>query len=80
MEALREITHIQGRKLTLTVPSALDNRDVEVIILPVEIAAHFPRSTPASQRGSLHKFSNPEKMTEEKAVWAASAGEKHASH
>jgi hypothetical protein len=32
--ALREMTHVANRRISLPVPSWLDNQDVEVIVLP----------------------------------------------
>ena len=32
--ALREMTHVANRRISLSVPSWLDNQDVEVIVLP----------------------------------------------
>ena len=32
--AIREMTHVANRRISLPVPSWLDNQDVEVIVLP----------------------------------------------
>jgi len=80
MEALREIAHINGRLLTLTVPPGLDNRDVEVIVLPVEQTdMRLPRSTPADQRGRLREYADSAKIAVEGTVWQESVADKHAS-
>ena len=75
MEAVREIAHVHERRVTLTVPAAMDDRDVEVIILPVQGTAKPARRTPGSLRGRLKAYANPAFICEEPRVWGTAAGE-----
>ena len=39
MEGLRIITHTTGTRLTINLPASLVGRDVEVIVLPMDVQA-----------------------------------------
>jgi hypothetical protein len=76
MEYLRETIDSGSLADIFNLPLSLRNRNVEVIILPMDNDHVALRRK--SARGSLHKYANPTLISLEKDAWPSAAGEKHA--
>ena len=77
MEYLRKTVNSGLLMPIFDLPASLLNRNVEVIILPID-----NKQTKTAQRkstkGCLHKYSNPELIVAEEGAWGKAMEEKYA--
>ncbi len=81
MDFIRTITNSNLLLNFIDLPAKLKNRQVEIIILPVE-DEEKPQRLPAKgrkMRGALKKYSNPALVRLEKAAWKKAVEAKHES-
>jgi len=65
MEAIKKITSIKNNTLLIPGLNAINNKEVELIILPLDEDTKTSSSGPAySLRGKLVKYENPFEPTE----------------
>jgi hypothetical protein len=78
MEYLRETIDSGSLAGIFNLPASLRNRNVEVIILPIDVKKEEKQGR-KSLKGSLHQYANPELIPLEKDAWARAEEEKQAS-
>ncbi len=77
MEYLRTTVNSNELSTLFNLPQGLRNRDVEVIILPVENKTN-EKLLAHSARGSLKKYANTALIPEEKGAWQNAVEKKYA--
>jgi len=79
MNFVRKVTHSDVLKHIVNLPENLLNRDVELIILPLENPVSSPVSaaSPSLARGALKGFANPDLMQYEQDGWGKGVQEKY---
>jgi hypothetical protein len=81
MDFVRTITNSSLLVNFIDLPAKLKNRQVEILILPVEEEIK-PQRIPAKvrkSRGALKKYANPALVKLEKSAWKKAVGANHES-
>jgi hypothetical protein len=82
MEALRTIVHSAQLATFMDLPVDLQNREVEVIVLPIAVPitksdTNTPQIEFKSQKGCLKQYANPTLQHLEEGAWERAAVEKY---
>ena len=77
MEYLRKTINSNTLTPIFNLPPSLQNRSVEVIILPTDSGKN-EKIRRKSAKGCLRKYANPDMVPLEKDAWAKAAEEKYA--
>ena len=75
MSFYRQIIDSEKLSSFLTLPSALRDRRVEIIVLPLQYEPDAP--TRNSSFGALQQYANPSLREEEKTAWEISVRERY---
>jgi hypothetical protein len=74
MEYHRQTVNSNTLVPIFNLPESLRNRNVEVIVLPLDNESAVPANR-KSAKGSLKKYANPALIPQEKGAWTKSADE-----
>jgi hypothetical protein len=82
MEALRTIVHSEQLASFIDLPVGLQNREVEVIVLPIAVPVtksdtKTQQTEFKSQKGCLKQYANPDLQHLEEGAWERAAVEKY---
>jgi hypothetical protein len=79
-ECLRQTMNSGRLSRVLDLPLSLRNREVEIIVLPVQSeTAETPVPNGGSAFGSLKKYANPTLTDQEKGAWERAVAEHYAN-
>jgi hypothetical protein len=77
MDAIRKIVNSDELISVVSIPKSLQNKQVELIILPVDEQPR-KRARQTSAYGILKKYSNPDLIASEEGAWESAVQEKYA--
>ncbi|MDR1962373.1 MAG: hypothetical protein LBQ50_01180 [Planctomycetaceae bacterium] len=77
MESLRTIIHSAQLASVIDLPVGLQNREVEIIVLPSTAATSEPVTERKTQKGCLKQYANPDLWELEKGAWGRVTVEKY---